>query len=1049
MLKVKNLSRAYKVKSGSDVYALNNVSLEFPKTGMVFILGKSGSGKSTLLNVLGGLDKYTAGELFVKGKSTSDFKQADFDSYRNTMVGFIFQEYNVLQEFNVAQNIGLSLELQGHKATSERINEILAMVGLTGYASRKPNELSGGENQRIAIARALIKNPDIIMADEPTGALDSETGKQILTTLRELAQTRLVLVVSHDREFATTFGDRIIELKDGQVISDVSRTTSPAQFKDTNIVLKDGLFDVKESYTLTKKDIKLINDYMKRFHRGEISDASFYGGEDSYEFINTNPKEINTDNSGYSPIKSKLPFKASLKMGVSGLRVKRFRLVLSIILASLSFAMFGLFDTIAAYNATNTMVHSFHDSNLDLISIQKGTLSEYDYYNETFLSNSDLEEIKTRYQGFQFVPIRQYNTSKSEHHFYNQGYDLYDKIQVDKISSYYHPQILGYSYLEENEAETYGFKLVDGSWPITDNEALITKYIFSLFEEYGYSISHNDELLQINSYQDMIGLELLGKTIVGILDTNFNEQRYAPLKTPSNTNYLLGNELAYLLKTSAHTMMVLAPGSSGPLSNYFSNEIYYELRAVENSEDYHGMEASFKLVTVDVKNVEYFSGKSYENLESELICNSYVTDNLFQMVLNEFDPSLASIYSPILKSHLLTLSNEYLMGFEEFINRYPYVQYKELADNVDDFIYFIFNESIDKDIRWDAFYQVYFYSYLEAIRYQFFKEEYPVEGILSNINFKESRYIEEQFYYNQDQPEDGKLTLDEYIIEVVGEERLYWDFMDYLIVEKWEEYETAFQTIERRARFIQYEQLFSELTLHLTAYNRLDQSTDQMNITLGGVIYEDSWYIYGKENPLNKLEVSNQGDFEVIVSAFGTLKGVSNDTLKEIGKEYFESKPQTKIILSNEVLYLLDLFNQSIVSLKNVFLIVSIILAVFASLLLINFIGVSVSNKKQEIGILRALGARSKDVFGIFLKEALIIALISFIVATTLTIGTVIYINLFLRREYNILLTFLNFGIRQVLGLLLVSTFVATLSSFFPVNKIARLRPIDAIKDRK
>lgn len=222
-----------------------------------------------------------------------------------------------------------------------------------------------------------------------------------------------------------------------------------------------------------------------------------------------------------------------------------------------------------------------------------------------------------------------------------------------------------------------------------------------------------------------------------------------------------------------------------------------------------------------------------------------------------------------------------------------------------------------------------------------------------------------------------------------------------------------------------------------------------MNITLGGVIYEDNWYIYGKENPLNKLEVSNQDDFEVIVSAFGTLKGVSNDTLKEIGQEYFESKPQTKIILSNEVLYLLDMFNQSIVSLKNVFLIVSIILAVFASLLLINFIGISVSNKKQEIGILRALGARSKDVFGIFLKEALIIALISFIVATTLTIGAVIYINLFLRREYNILLTFLNFGIRQVLGLLLVSTFVATLSSYFPVNKIARLRPIDAIKDRK
>lgn len=133
-----------------------------------------------MLNLLGGLDKYDSGEIIIKGVSSKDFKQQYFDSYRNTYVGFIFQEYNILDEFSVGANIALAIELQGRKATDEEINNILREVDLEGYGDRKPNELSGGQKQRVAIARALIKNPEIIMADEPTGALDSNTGRQIL-----------------------------------------------------------------------------------------------------------------------------------------------------------------------------------------------------------------------------------------------------------------------------------------------------------------------------------------------------------------------------------------------------------------------------------------------------------------------------------------------------------------------------------------------------------------------------------------------------------------------------------------------------------------------------------------------------------------------------------------------------------------------------------------------------------------------------------------------------------------------------------------------------
>ena len=156
MLEIKDIHRTYLPKKGVPVKALDGVSLSFADKGLVFILGKSGSGKSTLLNVIGGLDVADSGEFVIKGKSSKDFSNADFDSYRNTFIGFIFQEYNILNEFSVGQNIALAMKLQGRKVTDETLNAILDEVDLSGYANRKPNELSGGQKLRVAIARALI-----------------------------------------------------------------------------------------------------------------------------------------------------------------------------------------------------------------------------------------------------------------------------------------------------------------------------------------------------------------------------------------------------------------------------------------------------------------------------------------------------------------------------------------------------------------------------------------------------------------------------------------------------------------------------------------------------------------------------------------------------------------------------------------------------------------------------------------------------------------------------------------------------------------------------
>ena len=264
MLETKELVKIYKPKKGVPVTALDKVSLKFPDIGMVFLLGKSGSGKSTLLNVLGGLDNYDGGEIIIKGVSSKNFKQQHFDSYRNTYVGFIFQEYNVLDEFSVGANIALAIELQNRKASDGEINDILKQVDLEGFGNRKPNELSGGQKQRVAIARALVKKPEIIMADEPTGALDSNTGRQVFDTLKKLSETKLVIVVSHDREFAEQYADRIIELSDGRVISDVELDTAPvAEEKSAALGFHDNIVEVPCGYHLTEQDREEINAYIE------------------------------------------------------------------------------------------------------------------------------------------------------------------------------------------------------------------------------------------------------------------------------------------------------------------------------------------------------------------------------------------------------------------------------------------------------------------------------------------------------------------------------------------------------------------------------------------------------------------------------------------------------------------------------------------------------------------------------------------------------------------------------------------------------------------
>jgi len=228
MLQLKNIVKSYTVGELTQV-ALKGISLNFRENEFVSILGQSGSGKTTMLNIIGGLDRYDSGDLVINGVSTKKYRDADWDAYRNTSIGFVFQSYNLIPHQNVLSNVEIALTLSGvsRKERRKRAVEVLNKVGLQNHIHKKPNQLSGGQMQRVAIARALINNPDILLADEPTGALDTETSIQIMNLLKQIAEEKLVIMVTHNPELAEAYSTRIVNLKDGQITSDTNPFDAP------------------------------------------------------------------------------------------------------------------------------------------------------------------------------------------------------------------------------------------------------------------------------------------------------------------------------------------------------------------------------------------------------------------------------------------------------------------------------------------------------------------------------------------------------------------------------------------------------------------------------------------------------------------------------------------------------------------------------------------------------------------------------------------------------------------------------------------------------
>lgn len=978
MIEVKNLFKKYTVKNGIEVKALDDVSLKIDKVGMVFLLGKSGAGKSTLLNVLGGLDRVDSGEIIINGKSSKDFSQSDFDSYRNTYLGFIFQEYNILNEFSIAENIALAIELQGKKPTNEEIDNILNQVDLAGLAKRKPNELSGGQKQRVAIARALIKNPQIIMADEPTGALDSKTGKQIFDTLKALSHDKLVLIVSHDREFAEQYADRIIELKDGKVISDVEKTIIQTQNQEGINIIDNKIIKIDKDYILKDEDFLKIKDYIKTAksdviisvdnqNNEKIKTIMNLSDEGLYKFIDTNQDKIVIQDENYKTIKSKLGFKKAFKMGASSLKIKKFRLTLTIFLSFLAFMMFGLANTMSSYDNIKTTVNSIVDSNIEYATFKKQKVFSYgegnnDFYLENSLIN---EEDVLKISNDTKLNFTKVYGAFQKYEMPSLNYVDFKNIFLEQMSNFN-----GFTTIDMNFINQYDFDL-NGSLPEKDDEIAITKLVEDVIKEYGIRDYNGVEQENLDSALHLeISIFGLKMKIVGVIDTKADISEYQDLKGDSIADYMKMQLFNSYLENGPHLLFFVKDTMIDSLNKMYSNN--HDMLEIEWNNQYFTYNKIMNGKEDDINDKEILLPYSFvEMIDFFNTVNLNENDEQYQKVIQmpAFNDVMYYLYFMHKQEIVKLFNDKQLTISDSFKNDY---HIDSLENQQILYIFKVYQDSFyassSEDI--DKIYQI-------------------MDELLQNFNFEKEERIT---FYNKKMKEYS----DQLFINIA-----YYSDRNY--------YNTIYQIVG---------------------------ITDNAEAV---IIHDDELF----DNYINV----DDGIYKYVFAKMPT----SDKEIKKLVEYHFQ--PVTKVgesvfSLNNEVVKTLTEINSIFEVCSKIFLYVGLGFAIFASLLLLNFITISINYKKREIGILRAVGARSKDVFKIFFSESLIIAIINAILANISLFIVVFCINTTLRKNYNLLITILNPGILQIILVFGISILVAFVSSFVPVYFIANKRPIEAINNR-
>ncbi len=484
------------MKKGVQVDALKDISYTFPETGMIFIVGKSGSGKSTLLNILGLLDTYDSGEFLINGKNSKSLTESEKDEFHAVNIGFIFQEFHIIDKYTVAQNISLPLEIQKQQNNEKLVANALKTIGLEGYENRNPSELSGGQKQRVAIARAIIKNPTILLADEPTGSLDSVTGSEIFNILQKLSKEKLVIVISHDLDSAHKYADKIIELKDGLI--------------DAVYDGDGGAEEVKFSVnTIKEKDINKYNEVLKSGKKVVIS-------KPAKKPTNKKPAEMAAKKDVIAQ-DVQLPFNSMVKLSFASIKSKWVRTLLTVLVSVFAIAFFGFADLLATYNSNNLLMQEINRESPNYVNVAVQKVNDYGFYKSYDSSDFQTPQIEnfntlglSAYATRPFLHVPQLMTRKN--------FGLL-KGNHEYYLNYVH------SYTENSDNNDLKLKYIAGRAPNLDSgeshviEIAINSYHMQCFKLMGF---HNGDV----SYASVTNFEQIKDQKIEYVYTGLQEILY-------------------------------------------------------------------------------------------------------------------------------------------------------------------------------------------------------------------------------------------------------------------------------------------------------------------------------------------------------------------------------------------------------------------------------------------------------------------------------------------------------------------------------------------
>lgn len=448
-LQITNLVKVYNAGADGIVRAVDGISYNFPNRGLLFLVGKSGCGKTTLLNILGLLDKFTGGEYTFNGKNIRKMTTHEKDCLRSKSIGFVFQDFSVIGKYNIGRNISLAKEISAGRCTKAEVNGILEKVGLAGFYKRKSGQLSGGQLQRVAVARALIKNPDIILADEPTGSLDSSNSAMILEMLKAISLEKLVIVVTHDRKGAEKYGDTILEICDGRIVGEITpphrqRTSAEAP------------------------------------NRSGVTTSSPAAAANARADTDTYPLMIAPKAKNIKRNPARMPAKTTVNLGLLNLRSMWMRTIMAVLVSVFALSFVGFSLMMSGFDANRKLTEYVKNENLPFVSVEAKTQIGSGIFGKAhngIITNEILSKFETAIGGG-------YATRSAFIEPINMGYANYNDLPQNGALRTFYPAAAT-SMIEYDNLGDMGLTLAAGHEPENENEVLITSYHLEAYRRLG------------------------------------------------------------------------------------------------------------------------------------------------------------------------------------------------------------------------------------------------------------------------------------------------------------------------------------------------------------------------------------------------------------------------------------------------------------------------------------------------------------------------------------------------------------------------------------